>query len=146
MRDGDNGGVPPTSCPCLSGLTYAECCGRFHTGQAEAPTAEALMRSRFSAFATGDVAYLLHSWHPDTRPETLELDDTLRWYRLDILDTVAGSFPDSTGVVEFAAYWKRKPGQDPVPEGEPRNGMQQERSRFARHDRRWVYIDDQETA
>ena len=42
-------------CPCLSGDTYGACCGRYHSGAATAPTAEALMRSRYSAFAVGAV-------------------------------------------------------------------------------------------
>ena len=77
-------------CPCLSGAPYGECCGPFHAGLAVAPTAEQLMRSRFSAFAVGDPAYLLATWHPSTRPSRLELDDSLRWYRLDILSRSAG--------------------------------------------------------
>ena len=61
---------PSRRCPCGTGLTYGECCGKYHAGT-NAPTAEALMRSRFSAFVTGDEAYLLRTWDPDTRPVTL---------------------------------------------------------------------------
>lgn len=43
------------------------------------------MRSRYSAFAIGDGDYLLRTWHPDTRPDALDLDPDQRWYRLDIL-------------------------------------------------------------
>ena len=42
------------------------------------------MRSRFAAFAVGNAGYLLDSWHPTTRPQVLDLDDTLDWYRLDV--------------------------------------------------------------
>ena len=62
------------NCPCLSGEQYADCCGRFHAGEAEAPTAEQLMRSRYSAFVVLDAGYLLRTWHPETRPASLELD------------------------------------------------------------------------
>ncbi|ESQ02386.1 SEC-C domain-containing protein [Streptomyces sp. PVA_94-07] len=55
---------PAGPCPCGTGRTYGECCGRFHAGSAEAATAEQLMRSRYAAFATRDAAYLLRTWHP----------------------------------------------------------------------------------
>lgn len=118
-------------CPCLSGLPYAECCEPLHRGDAAAPTAEQLMRSRFSAFAVGDAAYLLATWHPRTRPTTLALDPDLRWYRLDILDRTAGGPLDVEGEVEFEAYW-RSPDD---------RGSQRERSRFVRESGRWFYLD-----
>lgn len=111
-------------CPCLSGLPYDECCGRFHAGEA-APTAEALMRSRFSAFAVGDAAYLLQTWHASTRPTTLELDDA-RWYRLDILSATRGGPLDTRGTVEFEAFY--------------RGGSQHENSAFLREGGRWFYV------
>jgi len=117
-------------CPCLSGLPYDECCGRFFAGAA-APTAEALMRSRFSAFALGDADYLLATWHPSTRPGDLELDSDVRWYRLDILDRVAGGPLDTEGVVEFEAFFR----------GAER-GSQRERSRFVREGKRWFYLSE----
>ena len=61
-------------CPCGSGEAYDACCGRFHRGAAEATTAEALMRSRYAAFARGEAGYLVRTWHPRTRPETVVLD------------------------------------------------------------------------
>lgn len=94
-------------------------------------TAEALMRSRFDAFARGDVAHLLASWHPSTRPATLELDDGTVWRALQIVDTVAGGEDDDDGVVEFRASYRS-------PEGA---GLLHERSRFTRIDGRWVYLD-----
>lgn len=57
-------------CPCLSRLPYDECCGTLHRGDDLAPTAEQLMRSRFSAFAVSDADYLLATRHPSTRPAT----------------------------------------------------------------------------
>src|SRR3712207_8451687 len=68
--------MAPRRCPCGTGLPYAECCGRLHDGTATAGTAEQLMRSRDSAFAVGDPAYLLATWHPSTRPPSLDLDPT----------------------------------------------------------------------
>ncbi|MFB2554291.1 YchJ family protein [Herbiconiux liangxiaofengii] len=121
-------------CPCLSGFAYGECCGPLHDGTAAAPTAERLMRSRFSAFAVGDADYLLASWHPSTRPDSLELDEGLRWYRLDILDGSAGREGDSEGVVEFVAFFKPRPGVSAAA------GSQHEVSRFVREGGRWFYV------
>ncbi len=121
----------PVHCPCLSGLEYEACCGRLHGGEAIASTAEQLMRSRYSAFARGDRDYLLATWHPSTRPDDLVLDDQIRWYRLDILATSAGTPFDTTGTVEFEAFRKDPAG----------SGSQHEISRFIRADGRWLYVD-----
>jgi SEC-C motif-containing protein len=123
--------VDTKRCPCLSGLSYDDCCRPLHVGPATAQTAEQLMRSRFSAFAVRRPDYLLQTWHPTTRPATLELDDRLRWYRLDILATSAGGPFDATGVVEFRAYYRAVHG----------DGSQHEISRFTRENRRWLYLD-----
>jgi len=88
------------------------------------------MRSRYSAFAVGDVAYLLASWHPESKPAELELDSSLRWYRLDILATSGGGLLDTVGTVEFRAHFR-----SPVGAGE-----QHERSRFVRKNGRWLYL------
>jgi SEC-C motif-containing protein len=123
---------PSTSrCPCLSGEIYGECCGPLHAGLAEAPTAERLMRSRYSAFAVGDVDYLRVSWHPSTRPTTLELDPDLRWFRLDILGTERGGLLDTEGTVEFRAHYRQGTTSD----------SQHELSRFRKVGRRWFYLD-----
>ncbi|TFB46597.1 hypothetical protein E3O23_17560 [Cryobacterium tagatosivorans] len=120
-----------TRCPCLSGETYGECCGPLHAGQGSAPTAERLMRSRYAAFAVGAAGYLLTTWHPSTRPDSLELDAEMKWVRLDILRTVRGGPLDTDGVVEFVAHY-RLDGQ---------RGQQHESSRFLKIDRRWFYLD-----
>lgn len=59
--------IPTDPCPCGRAATYAQCCGQYHAG-ATAPDAETLMRARYSAYVRRDVAYLLASWHPSTRP------------------------------------------------------------------------------
>lgn len=115
-------------CPCGAGLTFGQCCGKYHAG-ALAPTAEALMRSRFSAFVTGDEDYLLRTWNTATRPANLQLaDNSVHFYRLDILDTVAGGLLDDTGIVEFEAFYKGAS-----------SGSQRERSNFRRIDGAWIY-------
>ena len=90
------------------------------------------MRSRFSAFVRGLDAYLLASWHPETRPPELELGDGVVWRRLQIVDTVGGGEDDATGIVEFRASFREADGVA---------GLVHERSRFARVDGRWVYVD-----
>jgi SEC-C motif-containing protein len=122
------------ACPCGSGRAYADCCAPLHAGTAQAPTAEALMRSRFSAFAAGDAGYLLRTWHSSTRPARLDLDRGQRWTRLEIVDTERGGLLDSTGRVAFHAHYRDA--------GRP--GTQTERSRFVREDGRWVYLDGEQ--
>jgi SEC-C motif-containing protein len=124
--------VPETRCPCLSGLPYAECCEPLHRGERTAPTAEALMRSRYSAFAVGDAGYLLATWHPTTRPRDLELDPGVRWVRLDVLATQAGGPFDTAGTVEFRAHHRDADGG---------RGSQHEVSRFVREAGAWSYVD-----
>ncbi|MEV7241108.1 YchJ family protein [Streptomyces sp. NPDC003236] len=115
------------ACPCGLPLPYDACCGRFHSGAAAAPTAEALMRSRYCAFVRGDAEYLRRTWHPRTRPERLELDPRTRWTGLEILETGEGSAFHRTGTVTFRASY--------------RGGSLHERSRFERVDGAWVYVD-----
>lgn len=129
-------GVPrrdakPASAPCPCGLpaTYQECCGRLHRGLAAAPTAEALMRSRFSAFSVGDAGYLLRTWHPAARPPRLDLDRATRWTRLEILETTGGTVFHTEGTVRFRAHY--------TDAGEP--GSMEEHSRFVRHEGGWTY-------
>ncbi|WP_069387736.1 YchJ family protein [Cellulosimicrobium cellulans] len=125
-------------CPCLSGDTYGACCGRHHAalraGTPGAPTAEALMRSRYSAFAVGDADYLRATWHPSTRPDELGLDDDVEWRRLDVLRTEAGGPFDETGVVEFVAHHRSRSDR-------AARGRLHEVSRFVREGGRWLYVD-----
>lgn len=112
------------SCPCGLPAPYDDCCGRYHRGEAVAPTPERLMRSRYSAFAVGDRAYLLATWHPTTRPRRLRLDDT-RWLRLEVLDR-SGGLLDVEGTVRFRAHHS--------------GGVVEEDSRFVRDGGRWLYV------
>lgn len=118
-------------CPCGTGLPYAECCEPLHAGTGAAATAEQLMRSRYSAFAVGDPAYLLATWHPRTRPPALDLDPGVRWVGLDVLATRDGGLLAAEGTVEFRATW--------VAGGQ--RGEQHEVSRFVRDDGAWRYLD-----
>ena len=118
-------------CPCGTGLALEECCGPLLAAEREAPTAEALMRSRYTAFAVGDARYLLRTWHPSTRPEALVLDDGIRWQRLEILSRSGGGPFDREGTVTFAAHWR----------ADAERGRLRETSRFARGAAGWHYVD-----
>jgi len=120
-------------CPCGSGDTLDACCGRYLAGGAgrAAPTAQALMRSRYTAFVLGDTAHLLATWHPDTRPAELELDPQQRWLHLTVESCTAGGPFDAEGTVEFTAIHRGPGGR----------GELHELSRFVRCDGRWYYVD-----
>ncbi|MDV7199341.1 YchJ family metal-binding protein [Rhodococcus kroppenstedtii] len=122
---------PPEPCPCTSDRAMSACCGPVLADPRAAPTAERLMRSRFTAFATGNVAHLLATWHPSTRPRTLDLDDGRVWTSLDVLSTTAGGPFHTEGTVRFAADLR---------DGR-RSGRLTEISTFTRVDGRWVYVD-----
>lgn len=126
-------GERPVACPCGSGAGYARCCGRLHRGETVAASGEQLMRSRFSAFAVGDPAYLHATWHRSTQPPRRDLDAATdrdrRWTRLEIV-RATGGFLDREGTVEFRAHWTGAGGP----------GVLRETSRFVRNDGRWVYV------
>ena len=120
-----------TSCPCGSGRALAQCCGPALSGACPAPTADALMRSRYTAFTLRDNAYLLASWHPRTRPAALDLDESPppKWIGLEIR---AHRVLDADHAeVEFVARC-RVGG---------RAQRLHETSRFVREDGRWYYVD-----
>lgn len=117
-------------CPCGSGDRFDGCCGPALRGT-PASTAAALMRSRYTAFAVGDTAYLEGTWHPGTRPDELTLDPARRWTGLEIVDIVAGGEGDARGVVAFRAAWRHS----------RERGVLAERSRFVRQRGRWWYLD-----
>lgn len=120
----------PTTDPCpCGGQSYNRCCAPYHQG-APAPTAEALMRSRYSAYVLKLEPYLLATWHPDTRPASLDLaqDDT-RWLGLAIKRHVADSA--TSAIVEFVARYKI----------DGRAHRLHEISRFVREDGQWFYVD-----
>lgn len=116
------------SCPCGTGAAFDDCCGPLLAG-APAPTAERLMRSRYTAFVRGDGGHLLRTWHPTTRPPRVDLDPGLVWTCLEVLRTEGGGPDDAYGVVEFrCGYVAAEPG------------VMHEVSRFARTDEGWAYV------
>ena len=131
-----------TICPCRqtasTQLSYAECCQPYVEGRAQAPSAEALMRSRYSAFAVGAIDYLIETVAPEARSDmdrgSLEVwSRQSQWHGLDIVDTVEGQPGDAGGFVEFIAHFTR-------------NGTREahhERSifRFDTKASRWYFVD-----
>ena len=89
------------------------------------------MRSRYSAYVTGNARYLLATWHPSTTPRTLDLDPDQRWFLLDIVHTSRGGMLDDVGTVQFIAKYRHG----------GRVGEQHENSHFVRERRRWYYVD-----
>ena len=120
-----------TACPCGSGRPYAHCCGPLIEGTTLPETAEALMRSRYTAYTRMDAAYLTATWHPTTRRKELDLGDPVQWIGLKILHTEAGGPADNKGKVEFIARYKEA----------GRTHRLRELSRFQRHEGRWYYLD-----
>lgn len=96
-------------CPCGNNRKYEQCCGAYISGEKNAPTAEALMRSRYTAYTRQDNQYLLKTWHPETRPSENPCDnDGTIWTRLDVIHTEKGKENDTQGIVEFIAYCNDK--------------------------------------
>jgi len=119
-------------CLCGSGETYPECCAVYHTGEQQAPTAETLMRSRFTAFAMRNEHYLLATWDTTKRPQTINFskDETI-WQRLEIVNTKKGGINDSKGIVEFRAYYQLNNN----------DYVMKEISRFRKEQGQWLYLD-----
>lgn len=122
----------PRLCPCGTGSNYGVCCGRLVSGAAQARTAEELMRSRFSAYALGELDHVFRTWHPRTRPAEVAPAPGVTFVGLTVHDIVAGGPDDDMGVVEFTARLRG-----------PDGGISEmhERSRFVRRAGRWVYVD-----
>ena len=122
---------PPAepACPCGSGAPLVACCGRFLEGKADAPDAERLMRSRYSAFVGERGDYLLATWHASRRPPAIDFDTGAKWLGLEVrADAQTG---EHSAEVEFVARY-RVGG---------RAVRLHERSRFVREQGRWYYVD-----
>ena len=115
-----------TLCPCGSGAPYPQCCQPLHQGEA-ASSPQALMRSRYAAFVLDLPDYLLATWHPDTRPETLDLKDSPDWTSLQILDSTENG---DQGTVHFRALYRLGQGW----------GYLEENSEFMLEGGRWYYL------
>ncbi|MBO1927970.1 hypothetical protein J3998_10325 [Thiomicrorhabdus sp. 6S2-11] len=127
-------------CPCDSGGDYSECCRPFHLGEKTAPTAEKLMRSRYSAFVKQDADYLLRTWHPSTAPQELDSESNLQWTGLTINGRKQGRKKDSLGWVTFVATYQITLNPLEI-SAQQETGQLHETSYFIRdeHDN-WLYV------
>jgi len=123
-------------CPCASGRKYGACCGPILSGAKKALTAEALMRARYSAYATLQVDFLYESSGPQARKEfdretCLGWAKSAEWTGLEVLESEGGGEGDDTGTVSFEAKYTVQ-GKECV---------HREKAQFARVDGEWRFID-----
>lgn len=118
-------------CPCDSGLAFCACCQPYLGGDKLADSVEALMRSRYTAYVLEDEAYLLATWHPDTRPTSLHFAQAPRPKWLGLSIKRSANTDDQLGLVEFIARYKIN----------GRAFRMHETSHFERIDGRWFYRD-----
>jgi len=121
-----------SNCLCGSSLAYSQCCEPYHSGGKLPFTAEALMRSRYSAYVLRDVDYLKDTWDESRRPKAIDFSkETIHWLRLEIIDVKKGSLKDIKGVVTFKAYFMQ----------DDEECVMNEISRFTKVNGRWFYLD-----
>lgn len=126
------------TCPCGSGLGYAECCGPVIAGERQAETPEQLMRSRYTAYALKEVGHLYASLHPDHRADfneksTRQWAESSEWHKLEIVSTHGGGPDDSEGAVEFVATYSM--------DGARRD--HHELAMFKKDEGSWYFVDGQ---
>ena len=114
------------NCPCQSGQTFDRCCGQFISHRELPENAVLLMRSRYSAHALAEHAYLIETWHPDFRPQQLDFDARVRWINLEIIHSEQ---QEQQALVEFEASLLL---HDEV-------SAMRERSNFVFQQGRWLY-------
>jgi SEC-C motif-containing protein len=124
----------PKLCPCGLGLPYAECCEPYITGLKKAPTAEALMRSRYSAYVEQAVDYIINTCakkdkDPIDVKQTRDWSEKSRWLGLRIIAAEEGGPNDKRGTVEFEAAYERNGFRD----------IHHERARFEKQNGEWFY-------
>ncbi len=124
-------------CYCCSGESFENCCQPYLLGHILPPTAEALMRSRYTAYATAKVPYLLETTHRSTRSyyntaDILQWAQASTWQKLEIISKQAGTPTDTQGKVEFKAYYL---DDQKTPQ------IHHERSSFKKENGRWFFVD-----
>ena len=122
------------NCPCGSGLSYGECCEPYITGVKSAPTAEALMRSRYAAYTEHAIDYIIDTCTKSEKDnidyeQTKNWSEKSNWLGLKILSTEKGGPADTEGTVEFEALYE----MDGLRENHHEN------AKFKKQDNRWLY-------
>lgn len=124
-------------CPCGSQKNYSECCGPLLSGEKFAATPEALMRSRYTAFAEKNIDYLFSSMTPELQQETDRedmqdfADEVSAWVKLEVMNAPAPQ--GDHGTVEFSAYFMYEDQQQRI----------HENSEFVKKDGQWFYAGHQ---
>jgi SEC-C motif-containing protein len=123
-------------CPCGSSLLFEDCCKSIIESKKQAPTAEALMRSRYSAYVLVNAQYLIDSTHISTRDNfsKTEIEAWAKesfWQKLEVLDTYKGLGNDELGEVEFKAFYKNAKGI---------SNIHHEKSVFRKEEGSWFYL------
>ena len=123
------------NCPCGSGKEYFECCELIHNDMSKATVAEELMRSRYTAFTLGNGDYLMESHHSSTRPISdkiaiVDWANSVRWLRLEIINSTNGMKTDNEGTVEFKAFYSEGYKEKVI----------HENSKFVKENGNWLYL------
>ena len=124
-------------CYCCSGKQFEDCCQPFFKGIAKPPTAESLMRSRYSAYAIVDVEYLVKTTYPSNRrnydPQSIrQWASSNEWQKLEIISVQKGTSRDKNGMVEFKAFYL---------DVNLRPQIHHENSKFVKELGKWFYVD-----
>ncbi len=125
-----------SKCYCGRSQSYDTCCGRIHTDITLVTTAEDLMRSRYSAFVLARGEYLMKSHHSTTRPPLKEKKsivkwaNSVKWVKLEVLNTSKGAESDEEGTVEFKAFYFENGALEVI----------HENSQFVKENGYWVYM------
>jgi len=123
-------------CPCNINKKYSDCCKKAHDNINSVSTAEALMRSRYSAFVLANIEYLQKSHYSQTRPSKKEKREiekwtkSVKWLKLEILNITKGTTNDTVGTVEFKAFFMENGAINVI----------HENSKFAIENNHWVYV------
>jgi SEC-C motif domain protein len=125
-----------TNCPCGSDKSFGECCEPFLKGMSNAPTAEALMRARYCAYAMADIDFIERTIHSSTRAEfnrenARKWAEESQWHGLEILNAIGGKEDDAEGTVEFIATYSQK----------DESVKHHEVSTFRKEDEAWAFVD-----
>ena len=128
--------IIPQDCPCGRKKHYVNCYAKSHQNVANAETAEDLMRSRYTAFVLADGDYLMESHHSSTRPsarkkELVQWAKSVKWLKLEIINTTAGAENDDEGTVEFKAHFKDRTKPQFI----------HQNAKFVREYGCWAYLD-----
>ncbi|MDR0455078.1 MAG: YchJ family protein [Treponema sp.] len=122
------------NCPCDSGLAYEECCEPYIKGAKNPPTAEALMRSRYTAYVEHAIDYIVETCTKDEKDkidirQTRAWSEKSKWLGLKVLSSERGGPDDAEGKVEFQASYEMDGLRD----------THHEKAKFIKKDDRWLY-------